>query len=135
MKRGLICTVFFTITLFGCKNKNSGPANGILNRQQMQAVLWDVMQADVFANRFIKKDSSKNPVLEDAKLQQQIFDLHHVTKDEFYNSYAYYKEHSSLMEEMLDSLIATKERERRNQLDKQSQIKNKLFNAKSIKPR
>src|ERR1700722_12565131 len=70
----------------------------------MQAVLWDVIRAAAFTNDFIKKDTTKDLVLEDAKLQHEIFAIHQVTKDEFYTSYDYYKVHPQLMTALLDSI-------------------------------
>jgi hypothetical protein len=115
--RLLLITVFISVSFIGCKNKDSVPS-GILGRGKMQAVLWDVIQADAFTNIFVKKDSTKKLALEDAKLQKQIFELHGVTKEDFYNSYSYYKEHSDVMQIMLDSLISEKEAERRRQFAK-----------------
>lgn len=92
-----------------CKDKNALPT-GILDKEKMQVVLWDVMRAEAFTNNFIKKDSTKNLVLEDAKLQHQIFAIHQVTKDEFYTSYDYYRIHPELMSEVLDSIAANNDR-------------------------
>ena len=76
----------------------------------MQAVLWDVIKADAFTSEFIKKDTLKNAVEENLKLQQQIFAIHKVTKTDFYNSYDYYKSNTPLFKNMLDSMIAQGER-------------------------
>jgi hypothetical protein len=102
----LLLSVFF----ISCKNKNSLPA-GILDREKMQTVLWDVIRAQSFTENFIKKDSTKNLILENAKLQQEIFAINHVTKDEFYTSYDYYGKHTELMATLLDSLEASTNRE------------------------
>ena len=71
----------------------------------MQTVLWDVLRADAFAFDFIKKDSTKIPEQELVKLQQQIFAVHKVSKEQFYKSYEYYKVHPEIMLPMLDSII------------------------------
>ena len=104
----VLITIFF---LFSCGNKNSIP-QGILKPEKMQAVLWDVLRADVFTNDFIKKDSAKKPELELAKLQQQIFAIHKLSKDEFYKSYEFYKIHPEIMQPMLDSMINKKTRDK-----------------------
>jgi hypothetical protein len=106
----LLILVCFAVGLSACHNKNVIPGN-ILNKDQMQDVLWDIMEADAFTNSFIKKGISKNPVLEDEKLQEQIFAIHHISKEDFYKSYSYYKEHPGLMLTILDSITTKKSRE------------------------
>jgi hypothetical protein len=105
--------VFIFFLAFGlltsCVNK-SDPPPGILKPEKMQAVLWDVIRADAFTSEFIKKDSAKNAVAENLKLQQQIFAIHKITKTEFYSSYDYYKKSTSVFKAMLDSMIAKSER-------------------------
>jgi Domain of unknown function (DUF4296) len=100
-----------TLFLFSCGNKKNLP-EGILKPEKMQAVLWDVLRADVFTNDFIKKDSTKKPEQELVKLQQQIFAIHKVSKKEFYNSYEFYKTHPEIMQPMLDSMINRKTRDK-----------------------
>lgn len=94
-----------------CMSKDKIPAD-ILPPDKMQALLWDVIQADVFTNNFTSKDSSKNLVAENIKLQQQVFGYHKVTKESFYTSYHYYVEHTELMSALLDSMTARAERSR-----------------------
>ena len=99
------------ISLSGCRDKDGLPG-GILKKEKMQAVFWDVLQAESYTTQFIKKDSSKNSLLENAKLQQQIFAIHKITKEDFYESYDYYKNHIELMRVLLDSITASGEREK-----------------------
>jgi hypothetical protein len=83
---------------------------GVLPPQQMQAVLWDVIRADVFTADYIKKDSSRNAVKENEKLQQQIFAIHKITAADFYTSYDYYKNHTAEFMSIIDTLVARAER-------------------------
>ncbi len=78
----------------------------------MQTVLWDVLRADAFTFEFIKKDSTKKPETENVKLQQQIFAIHKISKEEFYRSYEYYTAHTDLMQPMMDSIISKATREK-----------------------
>ncbi|MBC7933990.1 MAG: DUF4296 domain-containing protein [Rhizobacter sp.] len=73
--------------------------------EKMQAVYWDYLRADVYANEFIRRDSSKNTELENARLQLQVFKLHKITREEFYRSYEYYLEHRGMMKDMLDTML------------------------------
>ncbi len=106
------CIVLFVIiTFISCGNKNKMPA-GILKPDKMQAVLWDVIRANAFTTEFIKKDSLKNAAEENIKLQQQVFAIHHISREDFYKSYEYYKSHSAVMKEIMDSMITQAERDR-----------------------
>lgn len=95
--------------LFSSCSKKKVPSD-ILPPEKMQAVYWDYIRADVFANEFIKKDSSKNVEVENARLQQAIFKLHKVSKVEFYKSYDYYLNHQLLMKDMIDTMIARQQK-------------------------
>ena len=92
-----------------CTNKDKMP-EGILKPEKMQAVLWDVIKADVFTTDYIKKDTAKNAAAENLKLQQQIFAIHKITKADFYNSYDYYKTNTVVFRKIVDSMIAQAER-------------------------
>lgn len=103
----MIRPVFFCILLLGLVSCGSGDKpSGLLDAKKMQAVLWDVIRADAFTAEFIKKDSSKNAVAENEKLQQQIFAIHKITKSDFYKSYDYYKSNTTEFKVILDSMIA-----------------------------
>ena len=91
------------VSLFFSCSKSKLP-NGILLPEKMQAVFWDYMRADVYVNEYIKKDSSRDLQKESAKLQQQVFQLHKISREEFYKSYEYYLSHQAEMKIMLDTL-------------------------------
>ena len=111
MKR-LIMLVFLLGSLISCGNNDKRPS-GILEEKKMQAVLWDVIKADVYTAQFIKKDSAKNAAEENLELQQQIFAIHKISKEDFYRSYDYYRSHTAEFQVMLDSMIATAERSKK----------------------
>jgi len=106
------CYFLLTLLLFAsCGNKEEIPT-AVLKPDKMQAVLWDVIRADAFTTEFIKKDSGKNSAEENLKLQQQIFAIHKVTREDFYRSYDYYKTNTPLFRKMLDSMIVQAERKK-----------------------
>jgi hypothetical protein len=107
----ILLPVMFLIS--SCGNKEKLPA-GVLKPEKMQAVLWDVIKADVFATEFIKKDSAKNAAAENLKLQQQIFAIHKITRADFYKSYDYYKSNTVEFKKVIDSMIARAERNKYN---------------------
>ena len=103
--------IILVIGMAGCRNKDGLPS-GILRGEEMQAVLWDVIRAETFTAQYIKIDSLKNAELENAKLQQQIFATHNITREDFYDSYQYYNKHTELMRILLDSITTRGEREK-----------------------
>jgi Domain of unknown function (DUF4296) len=104
--------------MLGCSN-NQSKFSGILPKEKMQSVMWDIIGADVFTEQFIKKDSLKNPSVENMQLQNKIFAIHKVTKVDFYKSYDYYMAHTDQMRIILDSITARAERDRTKMLEKQ----------------
>lgn len=105
----LILLLFTLILLTSCNNSNK-VSGDVLAPEKMQAVLWDVIKADAFTTEFVKKDTAKDAVQENLKLQQQVFAIHKVTKEVFYKSYDYYKNNSGDFKTLLDSMIAKAER-------------------------
>ena len=79
--------------------------NGVLPKDKMEAVIWDMIQADQYYNEFVTKDSSKkNKPEERLKLYERVFQMHQTTREEFDKSYAYYSTHPKLMQDVFDSL-------------------------------
>lgn len=104
------------IFFISCGNNEEMPA-GILKPDKMQAVLWDVIQAEAFTEQFIKKDSSKDAVKENLKMQQEIFAVHHITKELFYKSYDYYKTNGTELKKILDSIIVQDDRKKNTKIE------------------
>ncbi len=104
---GVITMLFFSACGGSAKPKD------ILDPTAMQAVMWDIAQADVFAADFIKKDTSKNDTLENLKLQQQIFLMHNTSREVYYKSFEYYKRKPDMMKALLDSITTMVNRKKR----------------------
>ncbi|HVU53697.1 MAG TPA: DUF4296 domain-containing protein [Puia sp.] len=99
---GILCIVLIA----GCSEKDNIPS-GILDKEQMGAVLWDMMQADQYAGAYLIKDSAKvNIKMETLKLYEQVFRLHNVTRDQFRKSLQFYQDHPDITHVVLDSLAA-----------------------------
>ena len=103
MRYGLLGIIL--IGLVSCGGKSKVPS-GTLKPEEMQAVLWDMARADAYTNDFISKDTSKNAVVENAKLQQQIFLIHNTTKEAYLKSFDYYVQKPELMKAILDTITA-----------------------------
>jgi hypothetical protein len=93
-------SLFFVIS---CKDKDQIP-NDILPKEKMQEVLWDLINAGEFLNGYIMIKDSIDKTAESIKIYGQVFQLHHITKEEFDKSYLYYRERPALMKLVLDSL-------------------------------
>jgi Domain of unknown function (DUF4296) len=107
----------FSALIFSCSNKQA-PKGKILSSDKMQAVMWDMLQAEAYSEFYLKKDSSKNIFLQNAALQKKIFSLHQVSKEDFYKSYDYYSSHSSDMRIILDSISIKAERQRNKMMER-----------------
>src|SRR5579872_1304865 len=88
-----------------CADKNRTPA-GILSREDMQNVVWDMILADQYTNNLVKDSAHINLKLEDLRLYDQVFQLHHISREKFTKSYKYYMDRPDLTQTLLDSLLA-----------------------------
>lgn len=112
MIRSLAFILLVLIIAVSCKSPKDEVKGVVLNPKQMQAVLWDILQADAFTQTFISKDSTKNATVENAVLQKKIFELHKVRKEDYLESYNYYTARPNEMRVILDSITAKADRER-----------------------
>lgn len=101
-----------SLGLSSCDGSKKPAEKPALGKEKMMALLWDLAQADAFTEQFVKRDSSLNPSIEQAKLQQQIFQLHQVKREDVYSSYQFYLNRPELMREILDSVADRAERDR-----------------------
>ena len=104
-------SIFFFILIFLFSCKNNLPKD-ILEGKKMEKVLWDVLKVDAYTKNYFLKDTTKNIVLENAKMQLQVFALHNITKDQFYKSYQYYLANSNLIKSLLDSIANNANKEK-----------------------
>ncbi len=103
--------LFFVV--FACVSCGDGHKSGVvLPKEKMQTVLWDMLQADAYTSNFIKNDSSKKELEEVTALQKKIFELHHISREDFTVSYDYYSSRPEQMKMLLDSISAKVERDR-----------------------
>lgn len=111
----VVAVIILMSCLAGCTDKEALPS-GILKKEKMQAVLWDMIQAESYTTLFITKDSLKNAPVENVRLQQKIFAIHKISKEEFYNSYDYYTAHAEIMRAVFDSITVKGDREKYKRL-------------------
>ena len=113
--RRLRILIFF-ICIFSCK---SSVPKDVLPPKKMQAVLWDVMQADEMAEYYSAKDSSFRNLSKHVEYYQKIFAIHKTNKEDFTRSLKYYENHPAALKTILDSLQKFGER-----LQKADSLKN-----------
>ncbi|WP_205514234.1 DUF4296 domain-containing protein [Longitalea arenae] len=111
----MVCMMATLWCLISCTNKDKVPA-GVLPRDKMQQVLWDMIQAERYRETFIR-DSALDLKSETFKLYAQVFEVHNVSKDEFLRSYKFYMSRPDIARDMFDSL-ATQANRRREELYK-----------------
>jgi len=111
MMRNVLAVFAVAVVLYACGNDDSIPSN-VLKLDKMQAVMWDIVRADVFTVEYIKRDSVKNLQQENLRLQKKIFALNNITHEQYYRSYEYYKSKPELMKALLDTMAARVNRSR-----------------------
>jgi hypothetical protein len=110
----LVLLFFLVVFLLSCTNTTKTPP-GIIAKQKMELILWDLIQADRFSTLFLARDSAKvNINLENIKLYQQIFDIHKISKDDFIKSYEFYLGRPDITKVIFDSIAVKAERQRAN---------------------
>ena len=108
MKKLIILMMSFI--LFSCSGKYKVPP-GILQREEMQNVLWDIMRAQALAVEMARKDSTIREVAQIKMLTQEVFDIHHINSSDFDKSYAWYTSHPHMMRMVLDSMNSRNQRQ------------------------
>ena len=79
--------------------------NDVLAKDEMQKVMWDMIQADQYYREFLEKDSlTKDVKKERYALYEDIFKLHRISRATFDKSFEYYSTHPKLMKEVFDSM-------------------------------
>src|SRR5690349_3290457 len=90
-----------------CIACGSSLPKGILPTEKMEAVVWDMIQADQYYHEYALKDSlKKNVRVERVELYERVFQMHQITREQFDKSYAYYSSHPKMMQVVFDSLSA-----------------------------
>ena len=101
--RKLSFLFFSLLFIASCANK-SNRRDDILPEGKMRDVLWDMISAGQYLNLYVLTKDSVDKVAASAKVYGQVFQVNHITKEEFTKSYAYYREHPELLKPILDSL-------------------------------
>ncbi|MEO8403699.1 MAG: DUF4296 domain-containing protein [Chitinophagaceae bacterium] len=106
--RKLVLIAGIILFILSCSHKDKLPKD-ILSKQQMRGILWDLVKTNEYLNGFPLRDSSTDKTVQMLNWYDNIYRLHKTNKAQFEKSYAYYREHSPLMKEVLDSISHEKE--------------------------
>jgi hypothetical protein len=93
--------LFLAVLIFSCKSSVPGD---VLPPKKMQAVLWDVMQADAIAENYAATDSTFRGLSKHVNYYQKVFAIHRISKEQFTKSLVYYENHPSRLRPILDSM-------------------------------
>ena len=95
----------FMLMTGGGSDKNSVPSD-VLPHDKMEAVMWDVIQSEQYSANYLIKDSARLDLkLENLRMYDEIFRLHHTSRDQFRKSYQYYMGRADLAQTLFDSLL------------------------------
>ena len=119
--------IFFSCLFLLACNQNKVPKD-VIAQTKMESVFWDYVQADIYVKDFVSLDSSKNPVKENALLQEEVFKKHDITREDFNKSYKYYATHEKLMTAILESITAKQQRSPKTK----GNIKNLIIDEEAI---
>jgi hypothetical protein len=111
--------LIFCVCIFSCK---SSIPKDVLPPKKMQAVLWDVMQADEMAEYYSAKDSTFTALSKHADYYQKVFSIHKISKDDFTKSLTYYENHPVSFKPIIDSLQSLGERLQRADSLKEAKV-------------
>lgn len=101
--------VLSLLLLVACRN--GAQPDGVLPPEKMQALLWDLMQADEVADMRMQADSLR---LGNSRYYtneyQKVLQLHGLSQKGLRNNLAYYKSHPNEFKPIIDSLQKSAER-------------------------
>jgi hypothetical protein len=126
----LLCLVAIVLGLISCTDKDKIP-KGVLPKDKMESVLWDMLEAERYRTTFIK-DSAKIKT-ETFKLYAEVFAIHQITKDQFIKSYKFYMSRPDIARDMFDSL-STRANRRREDLYKPKSPTTDTAHSSGVQP-
>jgi hypothetical protein len=103
----------FSIFAWAACSDRTGIPNDIIPPDSMQNIMYDVIVAGEYSNQYINKDSLKpDKIKANQELLEDIFKIHHITREEFKESLHFYESRPDLNKNMFDSLAARTNRRR-----------------------
>lgn len=100
-----IKVILIAMALMAACNSRSLPGD-IISQEKMQPLVFDLIRADELVNNFTLRDTLLKNKEEHIKMYEQVFKIHHTTREAFYKSFKYYQEHPDVNKVLLDSLLS-----------------------------
>ena len=98
--------VGFVLLLLLTACSSSPVPKELIQPNKMFPVVKDIMLADEYVNNFIMSDSTINLKENRSLLYGKVFKLHNTSREQFYKSYDFYRQHPDLLKTLFDSLAA-----------------------------
>jgi hypothetical protein len=105
---------FIALSIAVACTDNQKIPEGVIGKQQMEGILWDMLQADRYVNFYIhsSKDSTLDKKKEAAIFYERVFQMHGISRDEFIQSYKFYLSRPDITKVMFDSIASRAEKRR-----------------------
>ncbi len=105
-------SIIFILLLFcvSCTNRYDVPS-GIIQKDKMGDIMWDLIQAQTFAKEVHNKDTSLSLSKTSLTFTEQVYRVHHISKKEFDESYKWYQSRPDILRVVFDSLYTQKQRD------------------------
>lgn len=94
----------FILSVLLCACSGPSVPKGVLRPEKMEAVLYDVIQADEMVDFRRMSDSTYNRFQKRTALYDTVFQLHKMSRETFQRSLRFYQGRPDLLKEMLDNL-------------------------------
>ena len=104
------------ICFIGC-SAGSLPKN-ILKPDAMEAIVKDLMLVDEYMTSNVSSDTTVTIKMRRSTYYQQVFELHHTTREIFFSSYHFYQQHPDKNKALFDTLTDRLTREKNDTIKK-----------------
>jgi len=105
----MLCVILFC---FSACNQKKNHQTGIIPREKMELLMWDLTIADEYATIKSEKDTTIKHKDERIRLYGEIFQLHQTNQQQVRESLRYYMGHPEVFKLMNDSISARAQRNR-----------------------
>lgn len=108
-----IAACLLVVIFAACTNNDKIP-KGIIGKDKMEKIMWDMLMADRYVNLYItnKKDSTIDKKEDAAEVYERVFRMHGITRDEFIKSYKFYLSRPDITKVLFDSISARADKRR-----------------------